>query len=43
VLLMLATRSYARAAQIDPTNATATAKLASVRKLIAPQAAASAP
>jgi tetratricopeptide (TPR) repeat protein len=43
VLLMLASRSYARAAQIDPTNAAATSKLASVRRLIAPQTAASAP
>jgi len=43
VLLMLASRSYGRAAQIDPTNGAAAAKLASVRRLIAPQAAASAP
>jgi Flp pilus assembly protein TadD len=42
VLLMLASRSYARATQIDPTNTGASGKLASVRKLIAPQMAASA-
>ena len=43
VLAMLASRSYARALQIDPANAGVPAKLASVRKLLAPQGGASTP
>lgn len=43
VLAMLASRSYARALQLDPQNTSAPAKLATVRQLLAPKPAASAP
>ena len=43
VLLMLASRSYARVLQIDPANGSVPPKLASVRQLLAPQGGASAP
>jgi Flp pilus assembly protein TadD len=42
VLAMLASRSYARALQLEPNSATVPAKLALVRQLVAPRAGASA-
>ncbi len=39
VLVLLASRSYARALQLDPRNTTLPAKLATVRQLVAPRAA----
>jgi tetratricopeptide (TPR) repeat protein len=41
VLLMLASRSYARAVRLDPANASVPPKLASVRQLLAPRGGAS--
>lgn len=43
VLAMLASRSYARALQLDPQSASVPIKLATVRQLLAPRQAASTP